>query len=174
MSQSGVPAGVLLLRDIDTAPLQAWFLGHGLRWHYHPDGAAIPGSFWGEPEAGLIADGLHVRDDTPVQSAAHEGCHWVCMTPERRASLHTDVGGSAVEECATCYLQILLAATLPGVGRARMFEDMDRWGYSFRLGSAAAWFEQDAEDARAWLSARGLISAESGPATGPFSGARQR
>jgi hypothetical protein len=34
---------------------------------------------------------------------------------------------------------------------------MDAWGYSFRLGSARAWFEQDAEDARAFLEARGLL-----------------
>ena len=27
---------------------------------------------------------------------------------------------------------------------------MDAWGYSFRLGSARAWFEHDAEDARQW------------------------
>ncbi len=29
---------------------------------------------------------------------------------------------------------------------------MDAWGYSFRLGSTRAWFEGDAQDARAWLS----------------------
>ena len=29
------------------------------------------------------------------------------------------------------------------------------WGYSFRLGSAAAWFAEDAEDARDWLIATG-------------------
>ncbi|MGH8455376.1 MAG: hypothetical protein ACRETW_13045 [Stenotrophobium sp.] len=34
---------------------------------------------------------------------------------------------------------------------------MDAWGYNFVLGSAQAWFERDAEDARAWLLARGLI-----------------
>jgi hypothetical protein len=34
---------------------------------------------------------------------------------------------------------------------------MDRWGYSFRLGGARAWFEQDAADARSWLLERGLI-----------------
>ena len=31
---------------------------------------------------------------------------------------------------------------------ARLMADMDAWGYSFRLGSARAWFENDAEDAR--------------------------
>jgi hypothetical protein len=34
--------------------------------------------------------------------------------------------------------------------------DMDAWGYSFRLGSTRAWFENDAEDARAFLAARSL------------------
>jgi hypothetical protein len=34
---------------------------------------------------------------------------------------------------------------------------MDTWGYTFRLGSAQAWFDNDAEDARAWLCARGLL-----------------
>jgi hypothetical protein len=35
--------------------------------------------------------------------------------------------------------------------------DMDAWGYSFRLGSTQAWFEQDAENARLWLEARDLL-----------------
>jgi len=30
-------------------------------------------------------------------------------------------------------------------------------GYTFRLGSARAWFERDAEDARAWLVKRNLL-----------------
>jgi hypothetical protein len=36
---------------------------------------------------------------------------------------------------------------------------MDEWGYSFRLGSAAQWFAEDAEDARRWLEQHGLIDA---------------
>jgi hypothetical protein len=40
---------------------------------------------------------------------------------------------------------------------------MDAWGYSFRLGSTAAWFERDAEDARAWLLLHGLIDAAGTP-----------
>jgi hypothetical protein len=42
------------------------------------------------------------------------------------------------------------------VGRARLMADMDAWGYSFRLGSTQAWFEQDAAEALAFLKARGL------------------
>lgn len=168
MSESDIPSGVLLLRDIDPDKIQAWFASHGLQMVWHPPGAPIPGSFWGEPEAGLIRDTLHVRSDTPVQSALHEGCHWVCLTPERRENLDTNVGGSALEECATCYLQITVAASIDQIGEARMLADMDRWGYSFRLGSASAWFREDAEDAQAWLHARKLLSAGNAPATGPF------
>ena len=77
---------------------------------------------------------------------------------EQRARVHTDASDCTQEEDATCYLQILLSDRLPGVGRERLMRDMDEWGYSFRLGSARAWFEQDADDARRWLAARGLTS----------------
>jgi len=98
-----------------------------------------------------------LRPDTPVHSALHEACHWICADHGRRASLHTDAGGDDLEECAVCYLQVLLAEALPGYSRARMLADMDAWGYSFRLGTARAWFEGDAADARAWLAARALL-----------------
>ena len=118
---------------------------------------AIPGSFWGEPEAGLIGNRLYIRRDTPVHSALHEACHYICMDAERRANLHTDAGGSELEECGVNYLQILLADHLPAVGSDCLMNDMDRWGYSFRLGSTSAWFETDARDAQGWLVEHGLI-----------------
>jgi hypothetical protein len=34
---------------------------------------------------------------------------------------------------------------------------MDAWGYTFRLGSARAWFEIDAAEPRASLAGRGLV-----------------
>ncbi len=40
---------------------------------------------------------------------------------------------------------------------------MDRWGYTFRLGSAKTWFEQDAEDAKAWLQKHQLIDQNEQP-----------
>ncbi|VAW82508.1 FIG01181932: hypothetical protein, partial [hydrothermal vent metagenome] len=107
--------------------------------------------------AGLVGTQLLLRDDTPVHSALHEACHFICMTPDRREGLHTDAGGDYDEENAVCYLQILLAGLLPEVGRERMMADMDAWGYSFRLGSTKAWFERDAEDAREWLIEEGVI-----------------
>lgn len=108
---------------------------------------AIPGSYWGECEAGLIGHQLYLRPDTPVHSALHEACHWLCADPARREDLHTDAGGDDIEENAVCYLQCLLAGRLSGYSRAQCFADMDAWGYHFLLGSAQAWFEQDAEDA---------------------------
>ncbi len=121
---------------------------------------AIPGSFFGEREAGLIGNRLIVRADTPVHSVLHEAGHYICMDPERRANLHTDAEGDYDEENGVCYLQILLASHIQQMGRARMLRDMDRWGYSFRLGSAKAWFEQDADDARQWLEDFNIIDSE--------------
>ena len=112
---------------------------------------AIPGSFWGDSEAGLIDNRVYARLDTPLHSILHESCHYICMDAERRGSLHTDAAGDYDEENAVCYLQILLAAEIPEMGQQRMLSDMDSWGYSFRLGSAQAWFEQDAGDAWRWL-----------------------
>lgn len=50
------------------------------------------------------------------------------MDAARRARLHTDAGGDDLEESAVCFLQILLADELPGVGCERLMDDMDTWG----------------------------------------------
>jgi hypothetical protein len=34
---------------------------------------------------------------------------------------------------------------------------MDAWGYTFRLGSAARWFDEDASDARQWLQREAIV-----------------
>ncbi len=146
--------------------LTALLARYGLSVLIGAPGDPIPGTYWGEPEAGLTTSGLHVRPDTPLHSALHEACHWICMAQERRATIDTDAGGDDLEECAVCYLQVLLADLVPGVGRHRLLADMDAWGYSFRLGSARAWFEQDADDARDALLAWGLIDASEAPRFG--------
>jgi hypothetical protein len=138
--------------------LAALLARYGLALREVPAGEPIPGSFWGEPEAGIIGDEVFVRPDTPGHSALHEACHLICAGA-RRAAIHTDAGGSYAEEDAVCYLQIVLAEELPGIGGERLIADMDAWGYTFRLGSAGAWFAADAEDARAWLVGRGLLDA---------------
>lgn len=130
----------------------------GLQLHRVAAGAPIPGSFWGDEEAGIIGTTVYARDDTPIHSLLHEAGHLIVLRPERRAAVHTDATDSIEEEDATCYLQIVLADELPGVGRTRLMADMDAWGYSFRLGSTRAWFEHDAENARASLRERGLLS----------------
>lgn len=126
-------------------------------------GKAIPGSYWGDSEAGLVGSRLYLRDDTPLHSALHEACHYICMDDARRAALHTDAGGDISEENAVCYLQGLLADHIDDYNRARLFADMDSWGYTFRLGSARAWFERDAVDALDWLLAHGLIDPAQDP-----------
>ncbi|MGN6313645.1 MAG: hypothetical protein ACTHMO_07790 [Rhodanobacteraceae bacterium] len=131
---------------------------HGLELIRVEDGAPIPGSYWGECEAGVIGSSVYARADTPVHSLLHEACHLLVLDPQRRAAVHTDATDSIAEEDATCYLQIVLADALPGFGRDRALADMDAWGYTFRLGSARNWFEQDAEDARAFLIGRGLLA----------------
>ncbi|MEP6882167.1 MAG: hypothetical protein ABI866_09250 [Dokdonella sp.] len=133
---------------------------HQLSLEWVDDDKAIPGSFWGEPEAGLIGSTVFVRRDTPVHSALHEACHLIVMSPERRACVHTNATDSIAEEDAACYLQIILADGLPGVGRDRLMADMDAWGYTFRLGSTRAWFDEDASDARQWLQQQALIPSE--------------
>ena len=126
-------------------------------------GEQLPGSYWGESEAGLRGDVLYVRADTPLHSLLHELAHYVCMTGARRAGLDRDAGGDDAEECAVCYLQILLADEIEGFGRQRVLRDMDDWGYTFRLGSARAWFEQDAADACIWLRENGVINSMDQP-----------
>lgn len=149
---------VLNISELPAQALQDLLTPRGLRIVEVGDGEAIPGSYWGEREAGLIGDRLYVRADTPVHSALHEACHYLCMDPARRSGLHTDAGGGDVEESAVCYLQALLAPRLAGYSRERLFADMDAWGYHFRLGCTRAWFEGDADDARDWLAGQGLLS----------------
>ncbi|HBG94502.1 MAG TPA: hypothetical protein DDY14_04065 [Chromatiaceae bacterium] len=134
-----------------------------LHCHRVGQGLMIPGSYWGAPEAGLVGNRLYIRNDTPLHSALHEGCHYICMDQPRRANLHTDAGGDDAEENAVCYLQITLADLLPGVDRLRLCKEMDAWGYSFRFGSAQAWYEQDADDALAWLIEHDILQSDGKP-----------
>ena len=154
---------MLLLNAINRIDLQVLLGKYGIELCLVDPQETIPGSYWGEREAGLMGSKIFARLDTPLHSVLHEGAHFICMTPERRAGLDTDAGGDHAEENAVCYLQIILADFIPNAGRLRMCSDMDAWGYTFRLGSASAWFESDADDAREWLIHHGVLDAQSRP-----------
>ncbi len=155
---------VLRVADLRLSRLSRLLGRFGLSLQLLDDDAAITGSYWGGPEAGIVGRCVYVRRDTPIHSLLHETCHVICMDEKRRAGLDRDAGGNDLEEAAVCYLQIALADYLPGVGRDRLMQDMDAWGYSFRLGSSRAWFESDAADARAWLLHHGLLRDNGVPA----------
>jgi len=142
---------VLTCADIKLTQLQQLLTRYDLAIHTVEKNQKIPGSWFGEPEAGIIKNNLYIRSDTPVHSALHESCHYICMDPIRREKLHTNAGGDYNEENAVLYLSVLLSDFINGFGREQMLSDMDEWGYSFRLGSSKAWFEGDAEDALEWL-----------------------
>lgn len=152
---------MLTLADIGFPPPAALLLRYGIVLFQVPDGEAIPGSYWGEPEAGVIGSNVYARGDTPVHSLLHEAAHLIVLPAERRAAVHTDATDSIEEEDAVCVLQALLGDALPGVGRARILADMDAWGYTFRLGSAQAYIDSDAGSSWQWLAARGLVDLQS-------------
>jgi hypothetical protein len=152
---------VLRLNNINRVDLALLLSRYGLSLTLVAPEEVIPGSYWGESEAGLKGDRLYARLDTPVHSVLHEASHYICMTPERRSGLDRDAGGDDPEECGVCYLQVLLAGQLPGIGSERLMSDMDAWGYSFRLGKTRAWFDSDAGDARTWLIDHGVIDSNS-------------
>lgn len=151
---------VVVLADLERREVVELLAGYGARLVELGPLEAIAGSYWGDSEAGLIGDAVYARADTPAHSLLHELCHYICMDDQRRAALATDAGGSDDEESAVCYLQVLLAENLRGFGSARCLADMDAWGYSFREGSARAWFAGDGAHARDWLRAHALIDAQ--------------
>ena len=157
MASPACEVAVITCSDIGAHSVRR-LLGHyGVVVKWKAVGSPITGSFWGEPEAGIVGRQVFVRADTPVHSLLHELCHIICMTPDRRGSLDGNAGGDDLEESAVCYLQLVLVDYLPGVGRQSMMQDMDAWGYSFRHGTTERWFEEDAGDAREWLMKEGLL-----------------
>jgi hypothetical protein len=162
---AGDPAQVEVVRlaEVGAGCVDELLKRYGIEWVRIADGSPIPGSYWGESEAGLIGNRLFWRGDTPLHSVLHETGHFICMEPARRARLDRDAGGDDAEENAVCYLQVVLADALDGYGRPRCLRDMDAWGYSFRLGSARAWFETDAADARVWLEHHRILDGQGLP-----------
>ncbi|MEL7023099.1 MAG: hypothetical protein AAGL69_05075 [Pseudomonadota bacterium] len=124
------------------------FCGLNLALIVHPLHAELPASFWGEMEAGVTGRSIHVRADTPLHSLLHEACHAACAAD---GPFVCDAGGCDDEESAVCAMQLILAEALPGVGSTRLARDMDRWGYSFREGSAIDFLHGDGREALTWL-----------------------
>jgi hypothetical protein len=157
------PVAVVTFAELDSREAAALAASYAARLVELAPHEPIPGSYWGDSEAGLVGDAIYVRPDTPAHSFLHELCHYICMDDARRASLATDAGGSDDEESAVCYLQVLLAERLRGFGAQRCLRDMDAWGYSFREGTARAWFDGDGAFANDWLRKHGLIDGERNP-----------
>ena len=149
---------MIFVSDVPHAALSSLLNRYGLELVQQAQDAPISGSFWGDSEAGIIGRTVYVRADTPVHSLLHETCHVVCMTQDRRDGLDRDAGGDDLEESAVCYLQVVLADHIDGVGRDRLMLDMDAWGYSFRLGNTRDWFQTDAADAAEFLMNHGLLN----------------
>jgi hypothetical protein len=147
---------MLLISTVDRTAVTRLLLRFDLNLRLVTDGMPIPGSYWGDSEAGLRGQTLFARLDTPLHSVLHEGAHYICMTPERRTGLDRDAGGDDAEEGAVCYLQIVLAEALQ-IARERICTDMDSWGYSFRLGSTLRWLQQDADDSYRWLQRHAIL-----------------
>lgn len=163
MTTPDVQPDVLRVGDVEPAAIDHLAGRYGLSAERITAGGTITGSFWGEPEAGIKGLCVFVRSDTPIHSMLHEISHIICMCGERRRHLDRNAGSDDLEESAVCYLQIILADYIPGVGRARLMLDMDNWGYSFRLGKTANWFSADADDAREWLLDHGLLDGADTP-----------
>ena len=154
---------MLTVADLPPRSVEALLARFGLSLCLQNDGEAITGSYWGDREAGIRQRTVYVRRDTPAHSLLHETCHVICMSAERRACLDTDAGGDDLEEASVCYLQLILADEIDGAGRERLMNDMDEWGYSFRLGDTRSWFDKDAEDARNWLIEKDLLDIDERP-----------
>lgn len=149
---------MLTLADIGFDAPRSLLARYGLELVQVEGNAPIPGSFWGECEAGVIGSHVYARNDTPVHSLLHEACHLIVLPEEKRAEVHTDATDSIAEEDAVCILQAILGDELPDVGRERIWSDMDEWGYTFRLGSAKAYFENDAGSAFQFLIDKKIIN----------------
>ena len=154
---------MLFVGDVAVGALEALLHRYGLDLIVQEPGTAIRGSFWGDPEAGVVGRSVYARVDTPVHSLLHETSHVICMTEARRSRLDRDAGSDDLEESAVCYLQVVLADCLVGVGRDRLMDDMDAWGYSFRVGSTKDWFQTDADDALDFLKNHRLLTADEKP-----------
>ena len=74
LSQSSA-APVVTLAELDRREVVALLARCGARLVELEAHQTIPGSYWGDSEAGLIGDAVYARADTPAHSLLHELCH---------------------------------------------------------------------------------------------------
>ena len=91
---------MLQLAGLDRVAIGVLLDRYGLALRVVAPEVQIPGSYWGESEAGLKGSVLYARPDTPLHSVLHEAAHFICMSPERRVSLDRDAGGDDAEATA--------------------------------------------------------------------------
>lgn len=151
------------LKNIHPESIRSLFDRYELQLNEVAANSDIPYSFWGAPEAGRHQSQLYAREDTPIHSLLHEACHFICMPPSGRKQAEIDAGGSAQEENACCYLQLLLSDFIPGFSKNIHLHDMNSWGYNFRLGSSSRWFYADTDDERQWLMRHDIINEDDQP-----------
>ena len=99
---------VLRLRDVAGCDVVALLARYGLRFERVADGAPIPGSFWGESEAGLISSTVFARDDTPLHSLLHEACHLIVIPPEMSWRGDRKASGLVFDENVKCCMPLLV------------------------------------------------------------------
>ena len=87
---------VLRVEDLGQTLVSNFLARLGLNLEWLPANSTINGSYWGEPEAGIIGESVYVRDDTPVHSMLHEVCHIICMSADRRSCLDRDAGSDVL------------------------------------------------------------------------------
>jgi len=68
---------MLLVNAIDRLSLELLLDRYGLALHMVAPDEVIPGSYWGEREAGLIGAKIFARLDTPLHSVLHESAHFI-------------------------------------------------------------------------------------------------
>ena len=70
---------VVRYSQYDDASLRSLLQQLGLTLQLVDANEDIPGSFWGDEEAGLIQNTIYARADTPIHSLMHEACHYCLL-----------------------------------------------------------------------------------------------
>jgi len=116
---------VLLVNAIDRLPLEVMLDRYGLAFVLAAPEEVIPGSYWGEREAGLMGSRSSPGSTRRcIRCCTGRAISSACR-PSGRAGLDTDAGGDDAEENAVCYLQILIGGR---AAECRERADVPRYG----------------------------------------------